>query len=39
MENAFRLHPWDIRRLTFDEFRRRAEYLIELAEARREGER
>lgn len=39
MELRFRLHPWEVRRLTLGEFRRRAEHLVEAAEAAREGGR
>jgi hypothetical protein len=32
MELRFRLHPWDVRRLTLGEFHRRAQHLIDSAE-------
>lgn len=37
MQVMLRLHPWDIRRLTFDEFRRRCEFVLQQTESREGG--
>lgn len=38
MERSLGLHPWDIRRLSYGDFRRRAEHLLDVADSMRDKE-